>query len=223
MKVCIAGGGQVGYYLAKSLLAHRHEITIIEPDETQCRYLSNALDTPVVMGSSIQLHTLQLAECGNCAAFVAVTGSDDHNLVSCQLAKFLGVKKTVARATNPENRTLMRDLGVDIVICGTDNLSHILEREIETDSIRQLLTLGGGSASLTEILLPDPFVHEGKEIMHLAIPTDAILVSLTRSPMRGGEFVIPNGSTTLHAGDRVLCLTHEDTLRHIMLDWRLSL
>ncbi len=218
MKVCIAGGGNVGFYLAKSLLAHNHKITLIEANETQCAYLSNALDIPVVMGNSIYPHVLQAADCGNCAAFVAATGSDEYNLIACQMAKQLGVKKTVARASNPENRALLRELGVDIVVCGTDNLSHILEREIETDSIRQVLSMAGGTASLNEILLPTPFVHEGESIMNLHMAKDAILVSVTR----GAEFIIPNGGTTLHAGDRVLCLTHEDTLRKLMLDWKLE-
>ncbi len=218
MNVCIAGGGKVGYYLAKSLLAHRHKVTLIEPDEAQCTYLSNALDIPVVRGDSIHMHILQTAECQNCAAFVAVTGSDEHNLIACQLAKHLGVKKTVARASNPENRTLLHELGVDIVVCGTDNLGHILEREIETDSIRQVLSLAGGTASLNEIVLPAPFIHEGKRVMDLNISRDAILVSITR----GSEFIIPSGTTTLHAGDRILCLTYEKTLRELMLQWNLE-
>ncbi len=219
MNVCIAGGGKVGFYLAKSLLNHHHNITLIEPNPAQCTYLSNALDIPVVMGNAINLHILEAADCQNCAAFVAVTGSDEYNLIACQLAKHLGVKKTVARASNPENRTILRELGVDIVVCGTDNLSHILEREIETNSIRQVLSLSGGTASLNEITLPDPFVHEGACIMDLHIAKDAILVSLTR----GSDFIIPHGKTTLHAGDRVLCLTHEETLRQLMLDWQLTL
>ena len=53
MKVCIAGGGRVGRYLAQSLLANRHEIVIIEPVESQCRMLADTLDIPVICGDSI--------------------------------------------------------------------------------------------------------------------------------------------------------------------------
>ncbi len=217
MKVCIAGGGKVGYYLAKSLLAHHHEVTLIEPNEAQCAYLSNALDIPVVMGNSIRLHILETAKCGECDSFVAVTGNDEANLIACQLAKHLGAKKTVARASNPENREIFCNLGVDNVVCGTDNLGQIIEREVETDSIRQVLTVAGGAAAVNEILLPNPFVHEGKRIMELNISKDAIVVSITR----GNDFIIPYGSTTLHAGDRILCLTYERVLRDLMDDWKL--
>ena len=151
MKVCIAGGGKVGMYLAQSLLAHRHKVTIIEPQEMLCRSLADSLDIPVICGDAISFDTMRTADVASCDAFVAVTGADENNLVACQIAKReFGVNRTVARASNPKNRELLHTLGVDTVVCGTDNLSHILEREIETDTIRQLLSLGGGTASLNE-------------------------------------------------------------------------
>ena len=55
MKVCIAGGGRVGRYLAQSLLANHHEIVIIEPVESQCRMLADMLDIPVICGDSISV------------------------------------------------------------------------------------------------------------------------------------------------------------------------
>lgn len=219
MKVCIAGGGKVGMYLAQSLLAHRHKVTIIEPQEALCRSLADTLDIPVICGDSISFDTLRTADVASCDAFVAVTGSDEDNLVACQIAKReFGVDRTVARASNPKNRELLHTLGVDTVVCGTDNLSHILEREIETDTIRQLLSLGGGTASLNEILLPENFKYAGKTIMEIPIPGDAILVSITRDT----EFIIPHGNTTLLPWDRILCLTQDDTL-HLLTDaWGLT-
>ena len=219
MKVCIAGGGKVGMYLAQSLLAHRHKVTIIEPQEALCRSLADALDVPVVCGDAISFDTLRTADVASCDAFVAVTGNDEDNLVACQIVKReFGVDRTVARASNPKNRELLRTLGVDTVVCGTDNLSHILEREIETDTIRQLLSLGGGTASLNEILLPENFAFAGKSIKDIPIPGNAILVSITRDT----EFIIPHGNTVLLPWDRILCLTQDDTL-HLLTDaWGLT-
>ena len=115
--------------------------------------------------------------------------------------------------SNPKNRELLHTLGVDTVVCGTDNLSHILEREIETDTIRQLLSLGGGTASLNEILLPENFAFAGKSIKDIPIPGNAILVSITRDT----EFIIPHGNTVLLPWDRILCLTQDDTL-HLLTE-----
>ena len=151
--------------------------------------------------------------------FVAVTGADENNLVACQIAKReFGVNRTVARASNPKNRELLHTLGVDTVVCGTDNLSHILEREIETDTIRQLLSLGGGTASLNEILLPENFKFAGQAVKDIPMPGDVILVCITRD----AEFIIPHGNTTLLPWDRILCLTQDDTLHLLMDAWGLS-
>lgn len=219
MKVCIAGGGRVGRYLAQSLLANHHSIIIIEPVETQCRMLADTLDTPVICGSSVSVDTLRTADVASCDAFVAVTGSDEDNLIACQIAKQeFGVDRTVARASNPKNRTLLHTLGVDTVVCGTDNLSHILEREIETDTIRQLLSLGGGTASLNEIVLPENFKFAGQQIKDIPMPGDAILVSITRDT----EFIIPHGNTVLLPWDHILCLTQDDTLHLLTEAWGLS-
>ena len=219
MKVCIAGGGKVGMYLAQSLLAHRHKVTIIEPQEMLCRTLADSLDIPVICGDAVSFDTMRTADVASCDAFVAVTGADEDNLVACQIAKReFGVDRTVARASNPKNRELLHTLGVDTVVCGTDNLSHILEREIETDTIRQLLSLGGGTASLNEILLPESFIYAGKAIMDIPIPGDTILVSITRDP----EFIIPHGSTVLLPWDHILCLTRDDSLHQLTEAWGLS-
>ena len=219
MKVCIAGGGRVGRYLAQSLLTNHHSVVIIEPVEAQCRMLADALDISVICGNSTSTDTLRTAEVASCDAFVAVTGSDEDNLIACQIAKQeFGVNRTVARASNPKNRTLLHTLGVDTVVCGTDNLSHILEREIETDTIRQLLSLGGGTASLNEILLPENFQFAGQAVKDIPMPGDVILVCITRD----AEFIIPHGNTTLLPWDRILCLTQDDTLHLLMDAWGLN-
>ena len=171
--------------------------------------LADMLDIPVICGDSISVDTLRTADVASCDAFVAVTGADENNLVACQIAKReFGVNRTVARASNPKNRELLHTLGVDTVVCGTDNLSHILEREIETDTIRQLLSLGGGTASLNEILLPENFLYAG----------DTILISITRDT----EFIIPHGSTILMPWDHILCLTRDDSLHELTEAWGLS-
>ena len=87
MKVCIAGGGRVGMYLAQSLLSHHHKVTIIEPQEALCRTLADTLDIPVICGDSLSFDTLCTADVASCDAFVAVTNTDETNLVACQIAK----------------------------------------------------------------------------------------------------------------------------------------
>ena len=74
MKVCIAGGGRVGRYLAQSLLTNHHSVVIIEPIEAQCRMLADSLDIPVIRGDSISVAPLRPADVGSCNAFLSLTG-----------------------------------------------------------------------------------------------------------------------------------------------------
>ena len=120
MKVCIAGGGRVGRYLAQSLLANRHEIVIIEPVESQCRMLADMLDIPVICGDSISVDTLRTADVASCDAFVAVTGSDEDNLVACQIAKSLFQReKVICRVSDPHLQVLYHKAYELDTICPT--------------------------------------------------------------------------------------------------------
>ena len=217
------GCDQVGASLIRDLERIGHDISLIEKDPEQLKRL-DAFDDysfggTALVGDPTDPDTLRQGGIDSCDAFVAVTGADENNLVACQIAKReFGVNRTVARASNPKNRELLHTLGVDTVVCGTDNLSHILEREIETDTIRQLLSLGGGTASLNEILLPENFQFAGQAVKDIPMPGDAILVCITRD----AEFIIPHGNTTLLPWDRILCLTQDDTLHLLMDAWGLS-
>lgn len=218
MHICIVGGGKVGFYLAKTLLEHGHEPTVIEETETTCQRLANNLDISVIHGDGTLVEILRMARLDHCEALIGVTGRDENNLIACQLAKqVFGVKKTVARVNNPRNAAVLKQLGVDIAVSSTDNISRLIEREVETDAIRQVLSVAGGEASLSEVLLPDPFRYENKSLAELSIPTDVVVIFITR----GQELIIPRGSTTLHAGDRVMCVAKDTAFHDLTSGWGL--
>ena len=102
------------------------------------------------------------------------------------------------------------------LLAGSQTMSAVLG--VATDTIRQLLSLGGGTASLNEILLPENFAFAGKSIKDIPIPGNAILVSITRDT----EFIIPHGNTVLLPWDRILCLTQDDTLHLLTEAWGLT-
>lgn len=219
MKILIVGGGKVGYYMAKTLLDHGHEAHVLEKDEALCRQIANELDIPVTCGDGSTVEFLRAAGCEDCEALVAVTGRDEVNLITCQIAKkAFDVKKTVARVNNPKNTIILRKLGVDIVVSSTENLARILEREVETAAIRQLFSLAGGTATLLELLIPSPFKYHGMSLAQIPISQDAVIISITRS----GELLIPRGNTLLCEGDKVLCVARDDAMHQLVQDWGLS-
>ena len=218
MSICIVGSGKVGFYLAKTLLEHGQQPIVIEPDPVSCARTANRLDIPVICGDGTTIEVLEAAGCADCAALVAVTGTDESNLIACQLAKkVFNVPKTVARVNNPQNTRVLRELGVDIPVSTTDNLARLLEREVETAAIRQVLSLAGGSASLTEILIPEDFKYRGQMLSQIQMPADTVVISVTR----GGELIVPRGNTTILPGDRVLTLAKETAFHTLTTDWGL--
>ena len=219
MRVCIVGGGKVGYYLSKTLMEHGHEPIIIEIDERTCSQLADSLDFPVIHGDGTLVEMLEIAKVDGCQALIGVTGKDEVNLIACQLAKkVFGVKKTVARVNNPKNAPVLKELGVDIAVSSTDNIARLIEREVETDAIHHLLSIAGGDASLTEVLLPVDFKFSGRTLAELEIPHEVVIVFLTR----GQELIIPRGNTVLLGGDKVVCVAKNTAFHDLAHLWELD-
>ena len=210
MKVVVVGGGKVGFYLSSTLLEHGHSPVVIERNPRLCQKIANQLDMRVICGDGSSLDALEAADVSHADALVSVTGTDEDNLVICELAKrHFKVPRTVSRVNNPKNADVMKRLGVDIAVSSTDSLARIIEREVDTVAIRQLLHLNRGTNSLLELTLPKDFAHNGKTLMELPLPEESIVMTITRN----GEMTIPRGSAQLFAGDRLLVVC-KDTAIH---------
>ncbi len=201
MKTIIVGGGKVGFYLAKALLEQDCSVTIIERDREQCRFCANSLDAEIICGDGTDDEILRVCGGENADAIIAVMGQDENNLVCCQLAKRLfGIRKTIAKVNNPKNAEALKLLGVDIVISATDSIIRSLEHEVDIHSIKQLIPINNGEASLLEINLPQDYSMDGTPLMELKLPYDCNIVCINR----GGHTIIPRGKTTLKSGDTLL-------------------
>ncbi len=221
MRVCIVGGGKIGYYLAKTLREHGHTPVVIEEKEAACARIADDLDKAVIHGDGTRPEILNLAlgQKEKCHALVAVTGRDENNLIICQLGKKVyKVKKTVARVSNPKNTEVLKNLGVDIVVSSTDNIARLIEREVETSAIRHLLSLDSGTTSLTQIVVPETFEHSGKTLAQLPVPDNVVIISVTR----GNEFKIPRGNTKIFIGDKVTLLAKNEAFPDLAKEWSLQ-
>ncbi len=219
MKIVIVGGGKVGYYLAKTLIEHRYNPIIIEKGKETAKFLANDLDIPIVCGDGTSIDILEQAGTLNADALISVTGYDEDNLISCQLAKKLyNVQKTIARVNNPKNGDVMRQLGIDITISSTDNIARLLEREVDTANIRQLVSINHGEASISEFKLPKFYKLHGKKLSELKLPKMCVIVSINRS----GVTIIPRGDTQLFSGDMVMIMAQNDTIHDVKVQLKLD-
>lgn len=207
MRVIVAGGGKVGYYLARTLIEHRHTVTVIEKDKHMCAYIANELDTLVIAGDATQIDVLRSANIDKADVFIAVTGKDEDNFIACQLAKHgYHIGKTIARVNNPKNTSVIEQLGVDIAVSSTSIIASMIEKEVDTVGVRLLTSINRGKASISEYTVPIHSPVIAQTLNDIPFPESCIIISVLRS----GELIIPRGSTQLFAGDEVIVLTSED-------------
>src|SRR5689334_14241860 len=121
MYVIVAGGGKVGFYLARELISQGHEVLVIERDVKRADMIQNELGNVVMGGMADEAATLEEAGGGRADVICAVTGDDEDNLVICQVArKRFQVPRAIARINNPKNEEIFRLLGIDETISSTD-------------------------------------------------------------------------------------------------------
>ncbi|HEU4391586.1 MAG TPA: NAD-binding protein [Blastocatellia bacterium] len=205
--ILVAGGGKVGVNLARALLESGHEVGVIERDGARAANLAARLDCPVYVGDSSTHDVLEEAGVARARVFVAATGSDQDNLISCQLAKkTFGVPKTISRASNPKNEEVMARLGVDSTVSSTAIIQHVIESELPTVRIKKLLSLQEGAFQIIEYAIDDSSPATGQFVRDLDLPLKANLIAV----LRGSATVVPRGDTQLNEGDVLVALVSTD-------------
>jgi trk system potassium uptake protein TrkA len=209
MRIAIAGGGKVGYYLAKTLM-EEHRITLIDKDEALCQKLAEDLGVPVVIGDAAKLRVLEDAEIERSDVFVAATGKDEANLIASQIAQnHLRIARVIARVNNPRNEPIFQALNVPVIVSSTAIIAQLIQQEVAAHDVRNLLTLNRGNLALVELDLHRDAPVVGKSLAAIAptLPRNCVLVTV----IRGADVIIPRGDTELKAFDRVLAIATLDT------------
>ena len=121
MKIVIAGGGEVGFHLAKLLSFESLDITLIDTDKERLNYAESHLDIRALRGDAMSLRVMEEAQVSKSDLFIAVTAEEAVNITVCVLAKQLGSKRTIARISNIElikakEKISFKDIGVDELI-----------------------------------------------------------------------------------------------------------
>jgi trk system potassium uptake protein TrkA len=225
MYVVINGGGKVGAELAGTLLRHRHEVAIIERDEKTIDRLALNLPSHVLMihGDGCDSVFQADAGAGEADIFVATTGSDDTNLVSCEIASLVfNLPRTIARVNNPKNERIFRRIGIEAV-SSTTVISRLIESEATEGAVHAVMSLTQGDLVVTEVTIPRTMgsgakdvEKTGRRVADTALPEGSLLVAVGR----GETLEIVKGSTILYPGDAVICVSKqglEDAIRDALL------
>jgi trk system potassium uptake protein TrkA len=213
--VIVAGGGKVGFYLARELVAQGHEILVIEKNGARVEAIANDLGNVVLKGNADEASVLGEAGANRADVVCAVTGDDEDNLVICQVAKRrFNVPRTIARINNPVNERIFRLLGIDSTVSSTEVILSVIEQEIPSQALVPLLRLRHADVEVVDAKLPLDSPLDGTALRELRLPAESLIAIV----IRGGEPIFPGGATTLRAGDEIIALTrpaHEEELRDL--------
>jgi trk system potassium uptake protein TrkA len=205
MYIIIVGGGRLGYYLLKALLKEGHEVLVLEKDARVCKTITDELGSVCFRGDGCEASTLAEVGTGRADMFVAVTGDDEDNLVSCQVAKHKhNVPRTIARLRNPKNAALFKKLGVDVTVNTTDLIIEAIEHEVPTHPVTQLLTLDEQGLVIVDVKIPAKSSVIGKMVKDLPLPAESKLALII--PTKGSAHV-PVAHTVLQPGDQIIAIT----------------
>src|SRR5215471_20599572 len=215
MYAIIAGGGKVGFFLARELIEQGHEVLIIENVGERAEFISNELGNVVLRGNADEASTLAEAGAERSDVVIAVTGDDEDNLVICQVAKRrFGTRRTIARINDPRNESIFRRLGIDATVNATQMMLGVLEQEIPQANLVPLLRLRNTDVEVVEAVVDPRSAVTRASLREVDLPPESTIAVV----IRDGSAFFPNGSTVLQPGDEVVALTrstHEPTLRRL--------
>lgn len=222
MKIVILGAGQVGGSLAENLAGEANDITLVDIDYARLRNLQSKLEIRTVQGLASHPNILRQAGCEDAEMLIAVTGSDEVNLVACQIAHALfntPTKIARLRASAYLNRQGIFQSGkgfaVDVQICPEQIVTSQIRRLIEYPGTLQVLSFAQGLVQLAAVkahaggpLIGRPLAELREHLPHLNTHIAAIY--------RDNQAITPSATTILQPNDEVFFLAASQDLRPLV-------
>ena len=207
--VVIMGGSGVGAQVAARLDGIPGiSVRMLEKDSKRARDLATSLsgDVTVLQGDATDLDLLYEENIGEANIFIASTSDDEDNIVACQLARSLGVERTVALVNKASYRQIYDLLGVDLAVSPRVLCANRIQRFVRSGSVSSICVVAGGRGEVLEV---EAWFHGGvteRKIKDLGLPQGTVVGAVVH-----GETVnVPTGHGVIHEGDQVILFTLPD-------------
>ncbi|MBP3275014.1 MAG: Trk system potassium transporter TrkA [Butyrivibrio sp.] len=205
MRIIVVGCGNVGLTLTEQLSKEGHNITVIEEQSSVVQTAVNSLDVLGIVGNGASYSIMKDAGIDKADLMIAVTDSDELNLLCCLIAKKAGNCHTIARVRNPiykkEINFIKEELGLSMVINPEEAAATEAGRLLKLPSATKIETFARGRAELVRLV-----IDENSRLKDLAlkdIPSDLKKHVVIAVVTRGNDVFIPDGSFILRAGDEI--------------------
>ena len=210
MSIIIMGAGRVGFTLANLLSEDGNDITLIESDEALCNEVATDLDALVIHGNGTNSKLLEETNIEDADVFIAATGNDEANLLSCILVRKYDVERIVARVSNPDHEEAFKEVGIDQVISPEVAAALQLQQYVTNPHVAKLTTLGEGDAEILEMTITNDKVV-GKRFKEIS-PTKEYIIIAT---YQNGKLVIPQPDNIVARGEKISLLVKRGNLKKV--------
>jgi len=220
LRIIIIGGGEVGLHLAKLFSRENHQVTMIDPEKARLSRAEEASDILGVEGSGSSARTLMKAGVKNADLLIAVTTTDEVNIVACMLADKLGVPKKIARV---RNREFLGDgavltagqLGIDLIINPELETAHEIAWLIRRSAATDVVEFGDGAIQLLGLRLDNKakIIRRQLHEVSLSMPD---LTFRTVAIVRHGKTIIPTGDDYFHDADQIFVASKTESVPDLL-------
>lgn len=217
--VLICGGGRVAYYLGRMLLAMKMQVKIIEVDERRCVELADLLPkATIIHGSGTDHELLEEEGIGRADAFVALTGSDEENIIMSMYARTRNVPKVVSKVNDDGLQSMVDQLGMESVVSAKNVTANVItsyvramRNSLGSANVETVYRLLGGRIEAVEFLIREKTRYTGVPLRDLKIKSGYLVACI----VRGRRICIPGGSDTLEVGDSVIVVSMRKSLEDL--------
>ncbi len=221
MNILIAGDGEVGFHLARTLSKVQHNITVVDPHSELLRMIEADSDLLTIPGNSTSIETLKEAGAAHADLLISVLHEESINIITCMLGKRLGAKRTIARVNtqeylNDDNRLMFKGMGVDELVCpeqiAAKEIANLLIRNVATE----LFDFSNGMLSIYMLRLDERASVINKTLIQVAID-HSDLEARTVCIIRKGKTIIPKGDDKYMVGDLVYLIAKPNSIDKIKI------
>ncbi len=212
--IMIAGGSSIGIRITEILSGENGgwKIKLIEPDEEKALKLAGEFRNVLVLQGDPGDPDLLVSEgIADTDAFISVTLDEESNIISCLLAKHLGVRKTVALVSKAEYIPMSQTIGLDAAVNKKLSVTNEIHRQIRQGRVISNYTPYGTDAEILELHVSENSKANGRSIGELKLPRKTIIGAVVNK----NHVVIATGATRIHAGDHIVVFCNPDALDEV--------
>lgn len=213
MKIIVVGAGKVGYTLAQRLAQEDHDVIVVEQNGERRAIIESNLDVMTVEGNGASPQLLADVGIQDVGMMIAVTDSDEVNMIACLAAKQSGVPKTIARIRNTEylgknSQHFESMLGIDLIINPEMVTALEISQILKTPAALDVEDFAGGKVRLLEVKIRHNSPFSSIPLKDIKLPNNVLVAGI----LRKGKMIIPHGNDTIEELDSVFFIGDRDAI-----------